>query len=208
MMSVGDDGGGGSYTTSPIADYCSTHPSVCSGDDDDGGGGGTPTGTPTPTSTPVPTVTPLCTSPDNLCATVVAGQATYVAGQPTMLALQCQNYQCWGTLPNTPTATNTPYNVLATAGANIDIAANTAVVGAVNYCLDQPSYSPGCGQTAEQAYPPLAPWGTSLDLGIGTINVINDTESRPATPAEQVTSAVVGGATALEIIALLIFFFA
>ncbi len=43
MMSVGDDGGGGSYTTSPIADYCSTHPSVCSGgsggSDDDGGGG-------------------------------------------------------------------------------------------------------------------------------------------------------------------------
>jgi RHS repeat-associated protein len=47
MMAADTEGGGGSYTTSPIADYCATHPSVCSGgsggsndDGDDGGGGG------------------------------------------------------------------------------------------------------------------------------------------------------------------------
>jgi RHS repeat-associated protein len=44
MLMADTEGGGGSYTTSPIADYCATHPSVCSGgsgdSDDDGGGGG------------------------------------------------------------------------------------------------------------------------------------------------------------------------
>ncbi len=75
MMSAYTDGGGGSYTTSPITDYCSTHPSVCSGgsggsddggDNGDGGGGSTtPSSTPTPSMTPVPppTASPIGLAP-------------------------------------------------------------------------------------------------------------------------------------------------
>ena len=106
----------------------------------------------------------------------------------------------------TPTPTNTPVNVLATLGANIDIAANTAIPGAVNN-LCGPSLAPGCGQTVEQAIPQLAPWGTVFDAGVYTGNTV--AEKVGSDPHPPTTNGTIYTSIAIptSLIPLLIFAF-
>jgi RHS repeat-associated protein len=146
-------------------------------------------------------VTPLATTP---LPTVTPTMDLHLPAQCTSYTPCLQNF-----IPSaTPSSASTPYNVLATAVANLDIAANTAIAGGVNYCLDNPE--PPCGKTAEQAVPQLEPWGTVFDAGVGTANSINNSNGgRPPTQQEKI---VLYAADALAIpsavIPLLIFFFA
>jgi hypothetical protein len=107
--------------------------------------------------------------------------------------------------------TSTPSNVLATAGAALDIAANTAVVGAWNFCTGDPE--PPCGQTAEQAFPRPFPYGAvplgqAFDAGVNTKNFIDDIPSRPPTQMEKIGSGVaLSISIPTSLVPLLIFFF-
>jgi len=108
----------------------------------------------------------------------------------------------------TPSPSATPYNVLATVGANIDIVANTAVVGGVKYCVG--NNEPGCGQTAGKAFPQLEPWVTGFDGAVGTVHAINDSDSSrtPTQLEREITYVAAGLSIPTSVIPLLIFFFA
>ena len=133
-----------------------------------GGGGGGPLGggnnnggTTTVTLTPASTITPTpeCTSPTNDCATTIAEQQ--LTPTPTTTpAVGCgQNMNCAPTLY--PTGTLFLQNPVG-----------TLIVGPVSYCLGEPSYEPGCGQLADQAFSsyPGYPQGAGqvFDAAVGT----------------------------------------
>jgi hypothetical protein len=146
---------------------------------------------------PFATVTPVPTSTATPSYSTLPGQQCS-SGNPCL-----NNF-----VPSaTPSPTSNPYNVLATAGAELDITANTAVVGGIRYCTGNPE--PSCGQTAEKAYPPLSPWGTVFDAGVGTKHIIDDASYRPPTQFEETASTVAFGISIpTSLIPLLIFFFA
>jgi RHS repeat-associated protein len=152
------------YTPPPSTNYCTTHPGACGNTNHNGSNHNSQT--PTPTTT------------NDLHVTIPSLTATLpINGTP--LPQQCTNiHPCIGNfVPSaTPTPTNTPYNVLATVGANIDIAANTAVAGGVNYCLHPDAQ--GCGETVDNAFAsdPRYPHGLGhqLDAYIETGNIVGD----------------------------------
>jgi hypothetical protein len=144
-------------------------------------------------------------------ATVTPGPtATATSSYSTLPTQQCtRGNACLNNLvpSETPLPTSTPYNVLATAGANLDIAANTAVVVGAKYCFGEEA-EPPCGQTAEKAFPQLSPWGTVVDFGIGAANKINEVPANTPTQLEKTGSYVVAGvAIPTTVIPLLIFLF-
>ena len=111
----------------------------------------------------------------------------------------------------TPTVTSTPVNVLATAGAELDIAVNTAVVGAVKYCTSNDA-EPPCGQSIDQAFPAPPPFGsgglgTIFDAGVGTTHLV--TENIPPGSQPSISNGVIYSSIAIptSLIPLLIFAF-
>jgi RHS repeat-associated protein len=156
---------------------------------------------------------PKKVTPINLQVTIPTTTATLpINGTP--LPQQCTSgYPCVENfVPSaTPTATSTPYNVLATAGANLDIAANTAVVGSWNYCTGG-NAEPPCGKSVQNMYPPSAPWAEVFDAGVGTghfIDNLAENSSQSAPKSLQIANYVIAGVSIpTAVVPLLIFFFA
>jgi len=122
----------------------------------------------------------------------------------------------------TVTVTNTPYDVMATAGANFVDVAGTTVAGVGNFCGGRPGPIQGCGETLDKAGL-TGGLGTVFDGGIGAYHFIDENlpgggpaptiadlqppSIRPPASVEKVGSVTTGTLSTLVIIACVIFIF-